>query len=61
MNSIATSHSLFEIDTELDALLEEIQEEIGLLGEPSQEITDLFQQFCQSHGEKSTGSGDSYA
>ena len=52
MNVISTSHSLFEIDTEIDALLEQIQEEAELLGEPSHQLTDLFQQFCQAHGEK---------
>ena len=52
MNVISTSHSLFEIDTEIDALLEQIQDEAELLGEPSRELTDLFRQFCQAHGEK---------
>ncbi len=52
MNLIAPSHSLFEIDTELDALLEEIQEQVELLGEPPKELTDRFQQFCHAHAEK---------
>ena len=52
MNLVATSHSLFEIDTELDALLEEIQQQVELLGEPSEEVTCRFHLFCEAHGEK---------
>ena len=52
MNLIATSHSLFEIDTELDALLDDIQEELELRGEASKGLTDRLQQFCQAHSDK---------
>ena len=52
MASIAESNSLFEIDTELDRLLDEIQEEVECSGEPSDELMARFQQFCDAHGEK---------
>jgi len=52
MNSIAEGKSIFEIDTELDLLLEEIQEQIEYEGQASEELTARFQQFCAAHGEK---------
>jgi len=52
MASIAQEHSLFEIDRELDTLLDEIEEEIENHGEASPELVDRFQQFCEAHGEK---------
>ena len=52
MASIAEASSLFEIDTELDLLLEEIQEQIECEGQASEELTARFQQFCVAHGEK---------
>ena len=52
MASIAQEHSLFEIDSELDALLDEIEEEIECRGEASAELVERFQQFCEAHGEK---------
>lgn len=52
MASIAEGKSLFEIDTELDLLLEEIQEQIECEGQASEELTARFQQFCVAHGEK---------
>jgi hypothetical protein len=52
MASIAEGKSLFEIDTELDLLLEEIQEQIECEGQASEELTVRFQQFCVAHGEK---------
>jgi hypothetical protein len=52
MASIAQEHSLFEIDHELDTLLDEIEEEIENRGEASAELLDRFQQFCDAHGEK---------
>ena len=52
MASIAEGKSLFEIDTELDLLLEEIQEQIECEGQASEELTARFQQFCAAHGEK---------
>ena len=52
MASIAEASSLFEIDKELDGLLEEIQEQVESEGEPSEDLVARFQQFCQAHGEK---------
>jgi Siphovirus Gp157 len=52
MASIAEASSLFEIDMELDGLLEEIQEQVESEGEPSEDLVARFQQFCQAHGEK---------
>jgi hypothetical protein len=52
MTSIAESNSLFEIDTELDDLLEQIEEQVGADGEPSEELLSRFRQFCEAHGEK---------
>ncbi|MGA7524547.1 MAG: siphovirus Gp157 family protein [Acidobacteriaceae bacterium] len=52
MASIAQENSLFEIDRELDALLDEIEEEVENRGEASAELLDRFQQFCEAHSEK---------
>ncbi|HUZ95454.1 MAG TPA: siphovirus Gp157 family protein [Edaphobacter sp.] len=52
MASIAETSSLFEIDVELDGLLEEIEEQTAQGGEPSGELVARFQQFCAAHGEK---------
>ena len=52
MASIAQEYSLFEIDRELDDLLDHIKEEIETLGETSPELIDRFQAFCEAHGEK---------
>ena len=52
MASIAQEHSLFEIDRELDTLLDEIEEEIECRGEASAELMQRFQQFCEAHSEK---------
>jgi hypothetical protein len=52
MASIAQDYSLFEIDRELDTLLDEIEEEIEKCGEASPELMDGFQRFCEAHGEK---------
>jgi hypothetical protein len=49
MATIAEMNSLFEIDAELDGLLDEIEEQAG---EPSEELVTRFQQFCSAHGEK---------
>jgi hypothetical protein len=50
--SIAQEHSLFEIDRELDMLLDGIEEEIENHGEAPPELVERFQQFCEAHGEK---------
>ena len=52
MSTIAATNSLFEIDVELDSLLDEIEEQAAQGGEPSGELVARFQQFCCAHGEK---------
>src|SRR4051794_22937349 len=52
MASIAEANSLFEIDMELDTLLEEIELQIEAEGEPSEKLTARFQEFCDARGEK---------
>ena len=52
MASIAEANSLFEIDMELDSILEEIELQIEVEGEPSEELTACFQEFCEARGEK---------
>ena len=52
MAAIAQEHSLFEIDRELDGLLDQIEEEIEHRGEAPPELMERFQQFCEAHGEK---------
>jgi hypothetical protein len=52
MSSIAGSNSLFEIDRELDSLLDAIQEEIATKGQASEECVARFAEFCKAHGEK---------
>ena len=49
MATIAETNSLFEIDAELDGLLDEIEEQNK---EPSEELIARFQEFCSAHGEK---------
>jgi hypothetical protein len=52
MSTIADTNSLFEIDTELDGILDEIEEQTAQGIEPAEEIVARFQQFCSAHGEK---------
>ena len=52
MASIAETSSLFEIDMELDGLLEEIEVQVGSEGQASEDLVARFQQFCEAHGEK---------
>lgn len=52
MATVAQEYSLFEIDRELDGLLDRVEEEIETLGEASPELVDRFQAFCEAHGEK---------
>src|SRR5208283_4135855 len=52
MSTIAATNSLFEIDAELDSLLDEIEEQTGQKVEPSEDLVARFQQFCSAHGEK---------
>ena len=49
---VTEGSSLFEIDMELDGLLEEIQEQVESQGEAPEELVSRFQQFCAAHGEK---------
>jgi len=52
MASIAEGNSLFEIDMELDTLVEEIELQIQSEGQPSEESVARFQEFCEARGEK---------
>ena len=52
MTNLVESHSLFEIDNELDDLLEQIEEQAEAEGEPSEELLSRFREFCAAHGEK---------
>lgn len=52
MASIAEASSLFEIDMELDGLLEEIEEQDESGGQASEDLMARFHQFCEVHGEK---------
>jgi hypothetical protein len=52
MSTIAATNSLFEIDVELDSLLDEIEEQTAQGGELSGELLARFQQFCSAHHEK---------
>lgn len=52
MTVVTESNSLFQIDAELDELLEEIQEQAEAGGEVQKELLDRFHSFCHAHGEK---------
>jgi hypothetical protein len=52
MSTIAETNSLFEIDAELDGLLDEIEEQTAQGGEPAGELVARFQGFCSAYGEK---------
>jgi len=52
MPSIAETSSLFEIDVELDGLLEEIEGQVESEGQAAEDLVARFQQFCEAHGEK---------
>ena len=52
MASIAEASSLFEIDMELDGLLEEIEGQVDSEGQAPEDLVARFQQFCEAHGEK---------
>jgi hypothetical protein len=52
MASIAETSSLFEIDVELDGLLEEIEGQVESEGQAAEDLVARFQQFCKAHGEK---------
>jgi hypothetical protein len=52
MASIAEACSLFEIDVELDGLLEEIEGLVESEGQAAEDMVARFEQFCEAHGEK---------
>jgi hypothetical protein len=52
MSTIAEANSLFEIDAELDGILNEIEEQTTHGSEPDGDLVTRFQQFCSAHGEK---------
>src|SRR6202789_1353490 len=52
MASIVETSSLFEIDVELDGLLEEIEGQVESEGQAAEDLVARFQQFCEAHGEK---------
>ena len=52
MASVAETNSLFEIDAELDELLEEIDGQVESEGQAAEDLVGRFQQFCEAHGEK---------
>jgi hypothetical protein len=52
MASIAETSSLFDIDMELDGLLEEIEGQLQSEGQAAEDLVARFQQFCEAHGEK---------
>ena len=45
-------NTLFEIDRELDSLLDQIEEEAEENGAASPELLERFQQFCQAESDK---------
>ena len=52
MASIAEANSLFEIDVEIDGLLEEIEGQVESEGQAAEDLVARFHQFCEAHGEK---------
>jgi chromosome segregation ATPase len=49
---MSDGNTLFEIDRELDSLLDEIEEQAEEYGSASQELVERFQQFCEAESEK---------
>jgi hypothetical protein len=52
MAAIAETTSLFEIDAELDLLLDEIEEQVQTEGQPSEALVARFHQYCEARGDK---------
>jgi Siphovirus Gp157 len=52
MATIAEASSLFDIDMELDSLVEQMEEQVEAGGDPSEDLMAKFYQFCEAHGEK---------
>src|SRR5208282_5947988 len=51
-NPMTDGNTLFEIDRELDSLLDQIEEEVEENGTALPELLERFQQFCQAESEK---------
>ena len=49
---MSEANTLFEIDQELDSLLDQIEEEAEESGTASPELLERFQQFCQAESDK---------
>jgi hypothetical protein len=49
---MSETNTLFEIDRELDSLLDQIEEEAEETGSASLELLERFQQFCQAESDK---------
>jgi hypothetical protein len=49
---MSETNTLFEIDRELDSLLDQIEEETEENGSASPELLERFQQFCQAESDK---------
>lgn len=52
MATIAEASSFFDIDMELDSLLEQMEEQVEAGGDPREDLVARFHQFCEAHGEK---------
>jgi hypothetical protein len=52
MAAIAEANSLFEIDAELDRLLDEIEEQAQTEGQPAEALVARFQQYYEAHDDK---------
>jgi hypothetical protein len=50
--AMSEANTLFEIDRELDSLLDQIEEEVEENGTASSELLERFQQFCQAESDK---------
>jgi hypothetical protein len=51
-NAMSDGDTLFEIDRELDSLLDEIEEQVEEHGSASSELMERFRQFCDAECEK---------
>jgi hypothetical protein len=49
---MSEANTLFEIDRELDSLLDQIEEQAEETGAASPEVLERFQQFCQAESDK---------
>src|SRR3954447_11012261 len=52
MASVVEEYTLFEIDIELDSLLDQMQEQVDTGCGSSEDLVVRFHQFCDAHGEK---------